>query len=362
MLRLRPPLFRHAAAATAALTLACTGTTAPAPGPAPAPVAQSVSWLCATAPLEIPLQKAGVPAGSRAIDVALSADKVSILLSPARIVTFSRTDPRDVDMLVGGEKSPWRAIDRDPTDGSLWVASDESVSLLHITEAGERKIISGPAVQGQGGLRQIRVTKDAIYATPTSAQSAVWRMSRTGGKLLGQAFPQPNAEEIPDARDALRWNFWLARDLDGSVTAFDLGTGELHRAGDDGAWSPLPSPFPAHPRSSGRSLHGAQVGTFSESWYFTDEIRGFFFTPGGPTLLGAGTVGVHTRGTVLFRMKDGQIENAMEPCTRNPLTAVVSDAVGFAAISGDELVETSTSGVRSVSSSRVLVGRYTPAN
>jgi hypothetical protein len=355
--RLRILNFRHAATAAAVLTLSCTG--APAPAPAPAP--RSASWLCATAPLDIALQKAGVPAGSQAIDVALSTDKVSILLAPARIVTFSRTDPRDVDMIVGGEKSPWRAIDRDPTDGSLWVASDESVSLLHITEGGERKIVPGPAVQGQGGLRQIRVARDAIYATPTSAQSAVWRMSRTGGRLLGQAFEQEKTGEVPDARDALRWNLWLARDLDGSVVAFDLWTGELYRAGDDGAWAPLPARFPAHPRSSGRSLHGAQVGTSSESWYFTDDIRGLFFTPAGPALLGAGMAGVRTRGTVLFRLKDGRIETATEECTRTSLTTVVSDSVGFAAISG-EMVETSTTGQRSVYSGHVLVGRYAPAN
>ncbi len=264
-------------------------------------------------------------------------------------------------MIVGAENSPWRAIDRDPTDGSLWLASDESVSLLHITEAGERKIVPGPAVQGQGGLRQIRVTRDAIYATPTSAQSAVWRMSRTGGKLLGQAFAQENEGEVLDARDALRWNLWLARDLEGNVTAFNLWTGELYRAGDDGAWAPLPARFPAHPRSSGRSLHGAQVGTASESWYFTDDIRGFFFTPAGPALLGSGMAGVRTRGTVLFRLKDGRIETATEQCTRTPLTTVVSDSVGFAAIS-DEMVETSTTGQRSVYSSHVLVGRYAPAN
>jgi hypothetical protein len=355
LFRLRIPTYRHAAAVAAVLTLSCTA----APAPAPAP--QSASWLCATAPLDVALQKAGVPAGSQAIDVALSADKVSVLLAPARIVTFSRTDPKDVDMIVGGEKSPWRAIDRDPTDGSLWVASDESVSLLHITVAGERKIVPGPAVQGQGGLRQIRVARDAIYATPTSAQNAVWRMSRTGGKLLGQAFPQENADEVPDARDALRWNIWLARDLDGNVMAFDLWKGEMYRAGDDGAWGPLPERFPAHPLSSGRSLHGAQVGTSSESWYFTDDIRSFFFTPAGPALLGSGVAGAHTRGSVLFRLKDGQIETATEQCTRTPLTTVVSDSLGFAAISG-EIVETSTTGARRVYASHVVVGRYPAAN
>ena len=145
------------------------------------------------------------------------------------------------------------------------------------------------------------------------------------------------------------------------MTAFDLRTGELYRASDDGAWTLAPGRFPAHPRSSGRSLHGAQVGTASESWYFTDDIRGFFFTPAGPTLLGSGTAGVRTRGTVLFRLKDGQLETAMEECTRTPLTTVVSDSVGFAAISG-EMVETSTTGARSVHSSHVFLGRYAPAN
>jgi hypothetical protein len=71
--------------------------------------------------------------------------------------------------------------------------------------------------------------------------------------------------------------------------------------------------------------------------------------------------GAHTRGSVLFRLKDGQIETATEQCTRTPLTTVVSDSLGFAAISS-EIVETSTTGERRVYASHVLIGRYPAAN
>ena len=345
-------LFRPTLAVATLLTAACSGTPAPTAAPAPA----SVSWLCASAPLDIALQKAGVPAGSRPIDLALSANKVSVLLSPARIVTFARNDPQAVDMIIGGDRSPWRAIDRDPTDGSLWVASDESVSLLRIAETGERTIVPGPPVQGQGGFRQIRVTRDAIYATPTAAQSAVWRLSRTG-KLLGQSFEQAEPAAAPDTQDLRHRGFWLARDLDGNVVGLDLATGELQRAQDDGTWVALPDRFPVHARSSGRSLHGEAVGTSAESWYFTDEIQGFFFTPSGPVLLGSGVVGVRSRGSALFRIRDGRLETATEACTRTPLVVVVSDSLGFAAVAS-EMLQTSAAGDRRVLSSQVLLGKY----
>jgi hypothetical protein len=353
MRQLRLALLGFAAAAAAILTGACSGAPAPAP-----PTSRGVSWLCSAAPLDIALQAVGVPAGSRPIDLALSAEKVSILLSPARIVTFARTDPKAVDMIVGREDSPWRAIDRDPTDGSLWVASDETVSLLHISETGERSVVPGPTVEGRGGFRQIRVTRAAIYAAPTAAQSGVWRLSRTG-ELLGQAFPRTDAEDTANALHPSRGVFWMARDLDGNVVVFDVRTGRLQRAETDGTWAALPDRFPAHPPTSGRSLRGQEVGTPSESWYFTDDVRGFFFAPGGPTLLGSGVAGVHSHGTVLFRVREGRIETSTENCTRTSLQVVVSDSLGFAAISG-EMVETTTTGERRALSSHVLLGRYSP--
>ncbi len=346
------------AAALAAVSLAaCSGTPPPAPTASePAPDSSRVSWLCAVSPQAVSLQTLGIPADSRPIDLALTPEKVTILLSPARLVTFSRSGPGTVDMIAGGETGSWSAIDRDPTDGSLWVASNDVVSLLQIAESGERRVVAGPHVSGRGGFQQIRITREVIYATPTGADSAVWRLSRTG-KLLGQDFAQEREGGPADVVEPLRRNLRLARDLDGNVAAFELRTGQLFRAPDGGAWSPLPDRFPARSPSSSRSLRGEEVGTPSESWYFTDQILGFFFLPEGPALLGSGVASLRARGSVLFRIRDGRIETATEDCARAPLALVASDARGFVAVSTG-LVQTLTTGERRFLPGQVLLGRF----
>ena len=43
-------------------------------------------------------------------------------------------------------------------------------------------------VAGEGGFDGIRVTRDAIYASPVCAKEAVWRLDRQG-KVIGSEFP-----------------------------------------------------------------------------------------------------------------------------------------------------------------------------
>jgi hypothetical protein len=315
-----------------------------------------VSWLCSSSPRIVSLQALGVPADSRPIDLALSPEKVTILLKPARIVTFSRGGFQVVDMIVGKAEDSWRAIDRDPSDGSLWVASDENVSLLRITETGEQKVVAGPRTTGSGGFRQIRVAPDAIYATPSGAASAVWRLSRAG-KLLGQSFPREEKEAVAGFEEMVRGDFWLARDLQGNVVGFDLRSGQLYRADGEGVWAPLADRFPARSTLDVRTLRGQGVGTPLESWYFTNARSGFFFLPGGPVLLGSQTVGLRSRGSALLRVVDGRIETAIEDCAGGALLTVVSDSIGFAAVSAGS-VEIYTSGERRILPNRILLGSF----
>lgn len=330
----------------------CSATRSPATS-----IVDTNSWLCAFSPTAISLQELGVPASSRPIDLAISPEKVTVLLSPARLITFSRNTPQVVDMIVGQAGDSWRAIDRDPTDGSLWVASDDNVSLLRVAENGERTGISGPRVQGQGGFRQIRIGADAIYAAPTgSAANAVWRLSR-GGKLLGQSFPQENEEEPSGVREANSRGILLARDLEGNVVGLDLRTGRLHRANGDGTWIELPERFPGRSSSHARSLRGEEVGTSAESWYFTDATHGFFFLPEGPTVLGSPAIGLERKGATLFRNRGGNIERAIEPCAANGLLMAISDSSGFVAVSAGRGV-IQRSGAERIFPPQILVGQF----
>jgi len=259
-------------------------------------------------------------------------------------------------MIVGQASDSWRAIDRDPEDGSLWVASEENVSLLRVAETGERIVVVGPRVEGRGGFSQIRIASDAIYAVPTRAASAVWRLSREG-KLLGQSFREEKEEEPTDAREVASRTFWLARDLDGNVVGLPLHSGQLYGANADGTWAALPDHFPARPPSHARSLRGEAVGTSSESWYFTDVIHGLFFLPGGPAVLGSRAIGLRSKGGTVFRAKDGRIEAAIEHCAENGLLMVVSDRSGFVGVSGGAgLIE--RSGARRPLPPQVIIGHF----
>ena len=332
-------------------------------GPVPAPTAREVrvsSLLCESAPVAVSLATFGVPADSQPVDVAISPEKITVLLDPSRLVTFSRDNPQSVDMIVGGPEESWRAIDRDPGDGSLWVASGETVSLLRIPENGDRSVIAGPPVVGRGGFRQIRVAKDAIYATPTGTLGAVWRLSREG-KLLGQSFSDESEGGRAFTGTTADWAFWLARDLEGNVVGFDVRTGQLSRAGANGWWSPVPGRFPSRMPATSRSLHGEWVGTPEESWYFTDEIRGFLFLPDGPVFVGSRVSGRRAKGGALFRIREGKIETAIESCAENGLLMAVSDSSGFAAVvAGGERRD--PSGVRRIISPQILYGAFHPGS
>ena len=338
--------------------VACSATPPAAPPEQPE-IPRAVSWLCSSSPRAVSLQALGVPADSRPIDLALSPETVTVLLRPARIVTFSRGDSRVVDMIVGKALDSWRGIDRDPSDGSLWVACDENVSLLRISKTGEQKVVAGPRTTGPGGFRQIRVAADAIYATPFGGESAVWRLSRAG-KLLGHSFPRKEKEAVAgteEIEEMARGDFWLARDFQGNVIGFDIRSGQLYRAGAGDDWTPLVEGFPALSTLDARTLRGQGVGASWETWYFSNARNGFFFLPGGPVVLGSLSAGLRSRGSALLRVVDGKIETAIEDCAGSALVIVVSDSIGFAAVSASQ-VDVYTSGERRIRPSTVLLGGF----
>lgn len=340
--------------------VACSGARQPEARQSISAAPRSDSWLCASSPQVVSLEAFGVPTVDQPIDIALGPEKVTVLLRPARLVTLQRRNPRAVDMIVGTSSESWRAIDRDPMDGSLWIASSETVSLLRIAETGERRLVSGPRVEGQGGFTQIRIGPDAIYATPTGTANAVWRLSREG-KLLSQSFPRAVREES-DIRIAgdTAGAFFLARNLEGSVVGFDLLSGQFYRSKSGGSWELLPDRFPARSASHARSLHGEAVGTSAESWFFSDEIHGFLYLPGGPVLIGGAAQGLRigNNGTVLFRMRDDRIQTAIENCIHNGPLIAVSDSMGFAAVSTGNYAVIDRSGARSAFPHEVILGRF----
>jgi hypothetical protein len=139
---------------------------------------QRVSWLCSQSPTRIDLAELGVPP-STAMDVALTAEDVTILLEPPRLVVLPRhVEAQSAQMIVGARGDSWRAIDRDPSDGALWVVSSETVDLLRIGRDGRQKTVRVAKVVGPGGSR----------AWASAARACMWfrpgRITPCGGSTV----------------------------------------------------------------------------------------------------------------------------------------------------------------------------------
>ena len=284
-----------------------------------------------------------------------------MLFQPARLVTFSRIPgERRVEMLVGAPGDSWRAIDEDPSDGALWVASEQNVSLMRLAPNGERSIVDGPRVTGRGGFSEIRLDAESIFATPTGADDLVWRLSRSG-QLLGRSFSRPAFEQTPrlEARGPSEASLViLARAPSGSVVALEALTGRLFRADADGRWTATGEQFPIRSDGSTRTVKGEAVGSGREIWYLAETLSDVFFIGSTPVALGPQAAGTSSRGTMLFRPGGSSAERALEPCARGGIRKVVSDGRGFVAFTGS--FSESSGGRERISPPEILLGRFGP--
>jgi hypothetical protein len=267
----------------------------------------TVSLLCDPAVRKIAFPSMGIPLYTSLLDIALTPDRVWLLVDQHHIVEVGRSpDKPTFRTIVGKEDATWDALDVDPVDGSLWIVSLLRLELIHLIPDGKSTIVRIPRLEGEGGFRDVLVDEEAVYVVPTCATDALWKVARDG-KLLGQAFRR-EGEEVPLT---LREEFTpeegqgslvgcipvsMARDLSGRVTVFDgppvrstvrkrasgsrssrsrirsclpEGSGSTIRAPSRRSGPPSPAPPAMRPRSSssGRSP------SFSPRWIWKSRSR-----------------------------------------------------------------------------------------
>lgn len=347
----------------AALSLtACAS--APSPQPLPTPIAVSrpvptflpehpvVERLCGPAALQISFRSLGVPLHSRVLDLALSEKSVWVLFDPPRLVEVARDSANPTARMWEGRKdAAWGAVDVDPTDGSLWVVSGKRLELIHVDADGQGRIVPLSRVEGSGGFRDVLVDSSGIFVVPTCAADALWRVSREGS-VEERSFPRENDplfglgvdDPLPTGQDRLEGCIpvSLARDLAGSVTAFDGTTRRFSRRIAREGWREI-----LETGGEGKKLEAGGVlvrspGREDELWFLHGRSPQYFFLPEGPVIFSAGHAkegSAHRREIQYLRAIEQGAVTEVEPCDRfATLIDVVADRLGFAAITWEELV------------------------
>jgi hypothetical protein len=338
-----------------ALSLASCASAPPAAGPAsaaksPSPKAtetRTVNLLCHEGARAIHFDKTGVPSGERSIDVALNRGSIWVLFNSGRVLQLSRGGERlDVQMHFLPSQGDVGAIAVDPLDDSVWVVSQASLDLYRFTPEGQMSTIKlKRKVEGAGGFAGLILTRESIYAQPTCADSAVWRLDRSG-KLLGTAFnAPPKTESEPQVVQlglASCYSVRLERDAQGHVLAWDRVKRATYQVDDAGNWTPSDSPLfvQLKAQGSGLNLKGVDVGEQSEQWYFTGAGGSLFYWKGQPVFLGSFTIKEKSRGndTVLNLPGENGSREVIMTCNGFPVRRVATDATGYAALTERFLV------------------------
>lgn len=310
----------------------------------------SVNLLCHDAARAVRFDKIGVPAGEWPVDVALSPRSIWVLFEGGRLVQLSR----------GGEKlevqmrflpgAGWSKLDVDPLDGSVWASSLASLNLHRISPDGQVSVVKlQRKVEGAGGYSGLVVGRDAVYAQPTCAEAAVWRLDRSG-KLLGTAFkvPEKPREEMMVSLEGSRpgqtcYSLRLERGAEGQILAWDRETRTTHQVDAEGNWSPSDSTLFANLKEWGDSslpLKGVDVGESSEQWFFTGVSGGLFFWKGQPVFLGSQTSKEKSLGndTVLYVPRENGPRELLMACNGFPVRDVATDATSYVALTEKFLI------------------------
>jgi hypothetical protein len=330
----------------------CAPTAPPATPPpfTPAELEGSVedaALICNAAARVTPWKSIKVPEHYRPIDVALTADRIWVLLAPPALVSLPREgEVGQPTFSIPRAESDWSAIDTDPTDGSLWLATADAYRLVHLTADGGQRRIDLKRVQGEGGLRQLRVGRDRIYAVPVCADEALWIFNREG-EMVDYTFEAP--ERMADVDTTRTVNIghacptvFMARGEADQVMALNPEDVKLYRAGEGKTWEVVGGPYDLEP--PGRYTDTTKVRTLALEgggtiYYLPDLVSRLFLHGGSPMFLG---MAIHdrgvVRGTLLYRVEGNTLTPVFEVCGRQALIDVESDGKGYAAITGRELV------------------------
>lgn len=259
------------------------------PAPEPAPPGNLMYLLCEPGVRKIAFPSIGIPLHSSPLDIALTEDRVWLLVNQQQIVEVGRK-PEEATFrtIAAQEGASWDAMAVDPLDNTLWVVSLTRLELIHLIPGGKSEVVRIPKLEGEGGFRDVMVDEEGVYVVPTCAEHALWKLDRKG-KVLDRAF-QREGEEIPLT---LRTEFTpeegqgsvtgclpvsMARDLYGRLTVFD-GVDRTFYRQESGSWTPvLQIPDPAIPAGGVRVDHpGTESAVWAPGWGAAGNALGFFF-------------------------------------------------------------------------------------
>jgi hypothetical protein len=343
-----------------ALTAGCASAPSPSPtavlGKPPAvvqtgPALPRATLICQEKAAAARFADLGVTKGEEPIAVALSKDATYVLFRPARLLRVTHKDGKiQAETALGKEGESWTALDVDPLDGSAWVATDH-LTLLRISPEWKSKVVKIQSkVEGTGSFRRLRIMPDAIYAAPSCAEAAVWRLDRDG-KVLGTAFsnsqvPLP-ADSEPLQLGEMRCSFVrLERGANGEVLAWDAQKKTLQQADAQGVWTA------ADPANAGffKAVEDAQpnmtvakgmaIGKRDEAWYVNIGFVGdLFWWKGKPVLLGPVTArSAGGRDTLLLVPNGDGMKEVLENCYGAHILAVTNTPTQYAAVTWDAII------------------------
>jgi hypothetical protein len=343
---------------TLALAAGCASAPASAPKAAPVVVVQPgpprISLICQAKAAAARFEELGVPKGEKPVEVALGKDAVYVLFRPARLLRITHKEGKmQAETAIGKPGEIWTAMDVDPLDGSVWLASDR-LSLLRISPEWKTRTVKIQRAQGSGGFQRLLVAPDAIYAAPACAEAAVWRIDRDG-KVLGTSFPiasKPAAASDPASSEPMRpeelscSSVRLERDAGGRILAWDPDQKTLQRADDKGVWSTADSAeagFFQAVKDAQPNLtvaKGMAVGTRDEAWYATIGFVGdLFWWKGKPAFLGP--VAHRTAGgveTLLFVSHGEGVKEVVENCYGAVIVAIATTPTQYAAVTWNVVI------------------------
>lgn len=305
---------------------------------------RSINLLCHEGARAVRFDKMGVPDGERPVDIALTRGSTWVLFDSGRVLQLSRGGERlAVQMRFLPVRAEIGAIAVDPLDDSIWVVSHSSLNLYQIPPAGQMSTVKlQRKVEGAGGFSGLVVARDSIYAQPTCAESAVWRLDRSG-RLLGTAFEapakagdEPSVLQVSGQSQNSCYTVRLERDAQGHILAWDPRKRAAFQVDDQGNWAPSESRLFAHFEEMGPdlALKGVDVGERSEQWYFSGVSGNLFFWKGQPVFVGNYTIKERARGndTVLYLPGENAAREVLMTCNGFPVRRVATDATGYAAL------------------------------
>jgi hypothetical protein len=320
--------------------------------PAPAAVKEkappSINLLCHEGARAVSFDKMGVPVEERAADVALTRGSAWVLFTQGRLVQLSRGGEKmsvQTRLLPGGKR--WNRLAVDPVDDSLWAVSQDLFDLYRVSPQGQVSVIKlQRKIEGTGGFYNLVVGRDAIYAQPICADTAVWRIDRAG-KVLGTAFEaseQTEAVRTTEGADARRGcaNVFLEKDAEGRILVWDEVQKATRQVDEQGNWTPSDSRLFTQlgESSPAVAIQGEMKEGRTDQWYFTDVVGDLFFWKGRPVFLKGWSSKERRSGdyTVLLLPGDGEAREVLMSCNGFPLRHATTDATGYAAISDGLLI------------------------